>query len=203
QLEEGSASEDFDEDEQDDACDFEADNADEDEEDADEQEVQPPARRRSRRGSTAPSEKTRGWREEVRTYLERLPTADLVAYVMEPAGQDTEIRRELRARSKLARGEAGELIREAGREIRRLTHEPAWVNEWTGEGSLPDFTGLKRLFERLLAMGQADALLGLGENLLESGTEQVGSSHDEGELGTEIGECLEVVFRAVFVSSRP
>ena len=32
---------------------------------------------------------------------------------------------------------------------------------------MPDYGGLKRLFERLPEMGQADVLLGLGETLLE------------------------------------
>src|SRR5262249_41079912 len=113
-----------------------------------------------------------------------------------------EIGRDLRARATLARGEVGELVREARREIRRTTAEPGWVNKWTGEGSLPDYSDLQRLFERLLEMGQADVLLELAETLFEAGTEQVGSTDDEGEAASALAECLAVAFRALPASSR-
>ena len=56
--------------------------------------------------------------------------------------------------------------------------------------------------EALLAQGHADAVVDVGEELLEAGTRQVEMSHDEGETGEEIASCLDIVFRALSHSSR-
>jgi uncharacterized Zn finger protein len=176
-------------------------------EETDEDEESEPARAAVRRGGSSRSETRRSKKgagpEEMRRYLEGLPAAELVSYVLQLADQYPEISHELKASSTLARGEVGEVVREARKEIQRLTAEPAWVNSWTGEGNLPDYSGLKRLFERLLQMGQADALLELGETVLEKGQRQIEEGHEEGETGSEIADCLAVVFRAVPASSRP
>jgi uncharacterized Zn finger protein len=132
-----------------------------------------------------------------------LPVAELANYILRLADDYPEIARDLAARSALASGKTGDLVRQARKEIARLTRQEAWVNSWTGEGNVPDYSGLKRLFEQLLAHGQADALLELGEALFPAAQEQVEQSHDEGETGSEISACLEVVFRAVPASSRP
>ncbi|HZT79813.1 MAG TPA: SWIM zinc finger family protein [Gemmataceae bacterium] len=163
-----------------------------------------PAARRGRRSRGGKASSSRGGgKADVRSYLESLSQTHLIDYVLELARRFPEIDRELKARGTLARGEAGELVKAARREIRELTSEPAWYNHWSGEGSLPDYNGLKQLFERLLELGQADALLDLGETLLEAGTNQIEQSHDEGETGSQIAQCMEVVFRAVPASSRP
>jgi uncharacterized Zn finger protein len=174
--------------------------ADEENEEAEEEWSGPAHRSRAARPARPGAA---GRRDQVRTYLEGLPPAELVTYVLNLVAQYPEVGRELQTRSALAQGEAGELVRQARREIRRLTAEPAWANHWTGESNLPDYGGLKRLFERLLEMGQADALLELGETLMETGTRQVGSSDDEGETAGEIAACLDVVLRAVPASGRP
>jgi uncharacterized Zn finger protein len=170
-----------------------------------EEEEEPQDRGRGRRTASArPRAAARGERaDELRGYLEGLPSADLVSYLLQLAGRYPEVARELAQRSALARGKTGELIRQARKEITRLTAQPAWVNSWTGEGSLPDYRGLQDLLEQLLAHGQADALLELGETLFTAGQDQIGESHDEGETGTALGACLDVVFRAVLASSRP
>jgi uncharacterized Zn finger protein len=189
-LDEGGQANDFDEE------DFDEEGAEE----WDEEESAPVVRqgKRSRRESaTGPRP------SDVRSYLEGQSAADLVAYVLGLAQDYAEIKRDLQTRATLAGGRAGDMIRQARQEIRRLTAEPAWTNRWNGEGSLPDYTGLKRLFEQLLEMGQADALLDLGEALLEGGCRQVEQSHDEGETAGQIRYCLDVVFRAVPDSSRP
>jgi uncharacterized Zn finger protein len=138
----------------------------------------------------------------VRAWLEGLPAADLVALVMELAGRDRATSRELETRATLARSEAGELVRQARREIARRTAEEAWRNGWSGEGSTPDYGPLRRLLKRLLELGRADELLELGEELFEAGSEQVGRSDDEGETTSAIAGCLDLVFQAVPASSR-
>src|SRR5262249_311699 len=97
----------------------------------------------------------------------------------------------------LASGRTGDLVRQVRKEINQLTSQEAWYNPWEGYGNVPDYSGLKRRFQQLLEHGQADALLELGKVLLERGRQQVEESHDEGEAGGEIADCLDVVFRAV------
>ncbi|HEY7328766.1 MAG TPA: hypothetical protein VH592_14080 [Gemmataceae bacterium] len=139
----------------------------------------------------------------IRDYLGGLSAPELAAYIAQLAERDPEVARELKNRAALARGETGELIRQAQKEIRRLTSQSAWHNHWTGEGESPDYSDLKSRFEQLLENGQADALLELGETLFESGHQQVGSSDDEGETAFGIADCLSLVFQAVPASSLP
>jgi uncharacterized Zn finger protein len=158
--------------------------------------------RESRRRRSHSASKGQKLPADMHAYLEGLPANELVAYILRLADEKPDIQRDLRARATLARGEVGELVREARREIRRATAEPGWVNKWTGEGSLPDYSDVQRLFERLLEMGQADVLLELAETLFEAGTEQVGSTDDEGETVSALAECLAVAFRALPATSR-
>ncbi len=140
---------------------------------------------------------------KIREYLEGLSAAELAAYVAQMAERYPEVARELKNRATLARGETGELVRQIRKEIRRLTSQSAWYSHWSGEGELPDYSELKQRFEQLLENGQSDALLELGETLLESGTKQIESSHDEGETASGIADCLNIVFQAVPASSLP
>jgi uncharacterized Zn finger protein len=142
-------------------------------------------------------------KEEVSAYLEGLPAAELTTYILELADRYPDVARELKNRAVLARGDTAALVRQARKEIRRLTAEPAWRNHWTDEGELPDYSGLRVLLQQLRQGGQADALLELGESLFESGLAQIEMSHDEGETASGIADCLEVVFAAVPESSLP
>src|SRR5262249_33269458 len=87
-----------------------------------EDEEPPPAAVRRGRPRTNAAEKApkRGKREDIRAYLEGLPADELVAYVLGLAGDYPEINRDLQSRATLAGGQAGEVIRDARKEIRRL-----------------------------------------------------------------------------------
>jgi uncharacterized Zn finger protein len=169
---------------------------DDDEEYGDEEEAPPLRKRRSRKAA-------QGGPSDLRAYLEGLPAEELVRYVLQLADRDPAVARELAQRNVLASGEVGELVRQARKEIRLLTREPAWVNSWSGEGNVPDYSGLRDLFRHLLDKGEADALLDLGTTLMNDGVAQVEQSHDEGETMGEIVQCLDVVFEALPRSSRP
>jgi len=78
-----------------------------------------------------------------------------------------------------------------------VSSEPGWRNNWSGEGYIPDYSGIKDRLEALLAKGHADDVVSLGKDLLEAGKRQVEMSHDEGETAREVSSCLEVVFRAL------
>lgn len=179
---------------------------DEDEEEDWEEEEWTPARwQRERSQKAAASDRKRKSKVSgnLREYLEGLSATELAAYVAQMAERYPEVARELKNRAALSRGEIGELIRQARKEIRRLTSQSAWYNHWSGEGELPDYSDLKSRFEQLLENGQADALLELGETLFEAGHRQVGESHDEGETASGIIQCLNMVFQAVPASSLP
>ncbi len=183
--------------------DFDDDYDDEEEEDWEEEDWTTVHRHRQRSRQAAQTSRKRKGKASgnVREYLEGLSATELAAYVGQMAERYPEVARELKNRAALARGETDELIRQARKEIRRLTSQSAWHNHWTGEGELPDYSDLKHRFEQLLESGQADALLELGETLFEAGQQQVGSSHDEGETASGIANCLSVVFQAVPASS--
>src|SRR5262249_45350405 len=171
----------------------------EDDEEVYEDDWQPRRRRVARRPSRRRGKPSQ---QELRDYLEGLPAAELGAYLMQLVQRYPDVASELADRRAVARSDVGELIRKARKEITRLTSEDAWYNHWTGEGNLPDYGGLKDRLEKLLDMGQADALLELGEELFEKGVAQIESSHDEGETASEISQCLGVICRAVPLSSR-
>ncbi len=177
---------------------------DDEEEDWEEEEwtTRRPRERSQRVAPTGCTRKGKG-SGNVRDYLDSLSVTELAAYVAQLAERYPEVARELKNRAALARGETGELVRQARKEIRHLTSQSAWYNHWSGEGELPDYSDLKHRFEQLLEVGRADALLELGETLFEAGHQQVGSSHDEGETASGITGCLSLVFHAVPASSLP
>jgi uncharacterized Zn finger protein len=152
-----------------------------------------------RRRSPQPPRKSKA--EKLRPFLEKLSPAELTGLVVELADAYPRVRRDLAERNRLANATDADLIKRAGKMIRRLTNEQVWYNHWSGEGNLPDYGGLKTLLETLLARRRADALLKLGKTLYEGGQAQVGEAHDEGETGDAISSCMEVVFRAVLASS--
>jgi len=142
-----------------------------------------------------PGEKKR--KTKVVSILETMNKDELIALVGDLTRRFPEIERGILEKEQLATGKVGKLVISLRREIMALTAEPAWYNPWKGEGSLPDYSHVQEQLQALLAKGHADAVLQLGEELWTLGNEQVGQSHDEGETGTAIAQCMEVVFRAL------
>lgn len=136
-----------------------------------------------------------------RTYLESLAKQTLIGILERLSRQFPDVRKELEARRVMSGEPAGKLVDFLEREIEELSSEQAWYNPWKGEGNIPDYSKVRNGLERLLASGHADEVLHLGELLLEAGTNQVEMSDDEGEVATEIAECMEIVFRALPRSS--
>jgi len=140
--------------------------------------------------------------QDIRSHLESKSHEDLVGLVMRISDRDPDVRKALADESAVAGGRFDQLLREARSEMRSLTAEDAWLNPWKGEGHLPDYSGLEKRLRTLLDHGHADALMELGEELMERGAEQIGRSHDEGETGCQIGRCMGVVFEALLKSNR-
>ncbi len=175
--------------------DFEEEEADDELSDEEEEE--------SRGGRPRASRKRRSDVPSLRDFLQSRTAPELVDLVLSLAQRHPEVRDDLQEQQAQRTGRMDQLIRKARREIEDLTSEPAWANHWTGEGEIPDYSGLQRRLEQLLEVGQADAVLELGRSLLERGIRQVEQSNDEGETASALGRCLGVVFRALPRSSRP
>jgi uncharacterized Zn finger protein len=128
---------------------------------------------------------------------------ELLELLVSLANDYPQVARVLVETEQLRRGQIDLLVRSLRREIQKLTRDPAWSNHWNGERSAPDYTHVCHQFKTLLAAGHADALLALGDELWQQGIEQVEQANDEGETGSAIAECLDIVVQALPQSSMP
>ncbi len=138
---------------------------------------------------------------DTESYLRGLSVDELVSLVLELADLSTDVEMLVQTRAELAGGAVEEVVRCAREELARASSKPGWRHYWSGEGYTPDYSLVARYLEDLLAAGQADMVLQLGEEILDVGTEQVGMSDDEGETGMAISQALGPVWRAVGQSS--
>lgn len=139
--------------------------------------------------------------EELREFLRSKSADELIELLLDCAERDCEFRTTLQEQQALLGGKVTKLVQAARREIERVTSEPAWVNSWHDDSSLPNYEGVKRRLQTLLDAGHSDTVVELGRDLLARGLEQVGESHDEGETGEAIADSLNIVFNALMKSS--
>ena len=139
--------------------------------------------------------------EKIRKHIEAKSHDELVELVWTLTERLPELREEFRDRIALGEGDVDRLVTEARKEIRRVSSEAGWVNSWTGEGQIPDYSRVKHRLERLLELGFPDAVVRLGRELMALGNEQIGQSNDEGETAEAVGECVPVIFQAVAAST--
>ena len=147
---------------------------------------------RTRKGSRA---------EVVRQRIERMDRRQLIEFVSSLVQEYPEIGRKIEEEEELKAGRVTKIVRSIRVEMEELASEPAWVNSWSGEGSIPDYSRVRERLQSLLDSSHADEVVELGEDLWRLGNQQVGSSHDEGETGSQISKCMVVVLRAVTKSS--
>lgn len=135
--------------------------------------------------------------EKIRKLIDAKSREELAELVWSLTQRFPELREEFRERIALGEGDADRLIAEVRKELRRATSEPGWRNYWKGEGYTPDFSHLARYLDRMVELGQADAVVKLSREIMTHGMEQIGQSNDEGETATAFAECLPPIFRAV------
>lgn len=170
---------------------------DDDEEEFDEDDlegVEIPTGSQKRRGASEPS-------RNLREYLAGMSKDALVDFISDLAHRHEEVHETISDQAQLEHGSIGGIVASIRQEIEELSSQPAWTNHWTGEGEIPDYSRVRERMEALLKAGHADEVVALGRNLLKSGINQIEQSHDEGETGSEIGLCMEIVFRAIPKSS--
>lgn len=141
----------------------------------------------------------RGWRPD--TFLEKQTKAQLVALLKDLADSYPAVRNTLQDRDNLSQGSVEKMVQAVRKEIDAVSAKPGWTNHWNNDGFIPDYSGVRKRLEILLAASHADEVLALGEELLDAGKEQVEMSDDEGETAEEIASCLDVVFQALPQSS--
>ena len=126
---------------------------------------------------------------------------DLIQLVLDLVRQHPEIILTIQEREHLISGKVAAIAKSLRADILELSSEPAWRSHWHGNGQLPDYTPVRRRLEALLSAGHCDQVVELGRELWQRGNQQVEQSDDEGETAAQIGNCMEVVLRAVKGSS--
>ena len=181
------------------------DDWDEDEDEAswddDDEETQPVSQARKPRTPSRPRAGAVNWDDKIEQHVREKSQGELADLVWSLVRRFPEIYQEFRERVALQEGDVGRLVAEARREIREVTSETAWQNEWTGEGHIPDYSKIRHRFERLLELGHADEVVSLGREFLVKGMSQISEAHDEGDTAEAFAEGLTVVFQAVINSS--
>ena len=137
-----------------------------------------------------------------RAFLEQQTPPQLLALLKDLVQRYPDVRQFVQDRHHLSAGTVPKLVKALRAEIAALSAEPGWRHDWSGEGSIPDYSRVRDRLEALLAQGHAEAVVEVGAQLLEAGTSQVEISDDEGETAEEIASCLDIVFRALPQSSR-
>ncbi len=140
-------------------------------------------------------------RQDIDGLLEGKTKAQLIELIHDLAKQYPEIAQGLYDRKQLISGNINTLVARMRQEIREIGGEPGWRDYWRDEGFTPDYSGIRGKLETLLKEGYVDDVLTLGEELVTTGTLQVGMSHDEGETAMEIAGCMPVIVEALDRSS--
>ncbi len=137
----------------------------------------------------------------LQAFLAAHTQADLVALLIDLAQRFPEVRDVLAVRQMLASDDTDQLEAEVLGQIMQASAEPDWRNRWAGDGYAPDYGPAYDGLRHLLDQGHANAVVRLGERLLEAGISQVEQSHDDGETAIAVASCLSVVFQALPSSS--
>ena len=139
--------------------------------------------------------------ERIRKHIEAKSRDELVELLWSLTLRLPEVQEEFREHIALSEGDVGRLLANARKELRKVTSEPGWMDYWGGEGYTPDFGRLIRYLDRMIECGQANAVVKLGLEILDRGTELLQQSNDKGETTMAFAKCLPSVFRALTIST--
>ena len=117
---------------------------------------------------------------------------------------------ELYVKKQMAEIETAESTRPVkDRNIKDLLHETrqaistateGWYNPWERDGGcdeMPDYSEVLDCFKELKKAGEWRELMYLAKKLKKRGERQAEQSHDEGEIASQVSECMDVVVEAV------
>lgn len=139
----------------------------------------------------------------LREYLKQLEKSELIEILVAFAQKDAKLGRYLRDRQNLASENIEGIIGGIYSELEELWRETKGYDYWSYEGENElDFSDLQIRLESLLDSGHPEELLDIGKELMEK-YEGIEEYDEEGEIGTEISGCMDVVFKALSQSSLP
>lgn len=138
-----------------------------------------------------------------REYLEKLEKKELIEILTTFAKKDNMLGRYLKDRQNLVSKNPEGVIGGIYSELDEIWRELKSSDFWTDEGEdLPDFSEVQVRLESLLDSGHPDELLDIGKELMDK-YEEIEEYDEEGDIGTQISDCMDVVFRALSQSSLP
>jgi uncharacterized Zn finger protein len=139
----------------------------------------------------------------LRNYLEQLEKPELIEILVAFAKKDSLLGVYLRDRQKLASENSAEIIGGIYSELDELWRETRDYDYWSYENeNVPDFSDLQVRLESLLDSGHPDELLDIGKALMDK-YDGIAEYDEEGEIGTKVSNCMDVVFKALSQSSLP
>lgn len=139
--------------------------------------------------------------DALHSYLEKQSKADLVRLLESMSRRYPAVHDVLRDRHHLLKGDVATLVKALRKEIDKLGADPQpdWRGDW--DVAAPDYSGIRDRMEMLLEKGHADEVVEIGNRLLSAGNQQVEMVDDEGESSQEIASCMDIVFKALSMSS--
>ncbi|MDY9925704.1 SWIM zinc finger domain-containing protein [Methanosarcina sp.] len=162
---------------------------------------------RARQGYTEAETAGAGKGEEsstraLREYLEQLTKPELIEILVAFAEKDTVLGRYLKDRQNLAAESVEGIIEGVYSELDELLEEAGHPDYPGYESDVPDFLDVQVRLESLLDAGHPDELLDIGKELMDR-YEGIAEYDEEGNIGTKISFCMDVVFEALSRSSLP
>lgn len=163
--------------------------------------------KRSRRGlagaGTSEAYEAEESSQIIREYLEKLEKPELIEILTMFAKKDNILGRYLRDRQSLVSENPEGVIGGIYSELDELWRELKSSDFWGYEGEeMPDFSEVQVRLESLLDSGHPDELLDIGKELMDR-YKEIEEYDEEGDIGTQISDCMDVVFRALSQSSLP
>ena len=145
------------------------------------------------------SGKKRGKKAELNTYLQKFTKAELVVLVEELAAEFSEVNQRLEDHQTLSSGQTRKMVKAVQTEIDNIA-DP-WDGEYRYREDAADLARVEEHLKALVAAGQADAVVKLGEDLIDAAGQAVETYDHDGDIAYEIEPCQEIIFQALKQSS--
>jgi len=142
------------------------------------------------------------FRKDLRKYLENMEKEELINLLMNLSDRDSLLSRHFRDMLNLSLGDTRKTVVDIYSELEELWEEARSYGYRDYESPLPDFSDIKNRLESLLEVGYEEEIADLGMKILE-GYEEIAPYDEEGEIGMKVGECMEVVIKALLQSESP
>ncbi len=150
----------------------------------------------------------------LRNKFESMTKEELVNFLLHLTDQDPQLAAAIVEKERLKAGEISHIV-EAVRDKLEDLGRAGWSDDddwddddddwddddWHDRPRIPDLSDVRMRLEALVESGHADTVLELGDDIWARGIELLETVDDEGETHDEVYGCMEVVLRAVPLSS--